>query len=161
MLLLCGALKKHLEGVLQDFPVPKKGVGRVPPEVITGWLIPEKARAQDAGEKRVPFVQIVPIEGSDGPQPVEGGICSVIMQIQVWAEDHRGWEDCANILQGIRTSLLTLPGHTLANKYDMVPKEKKILEWRFFEEQPDPFGVAEIMAHFVIPAPIPVYPWDK
>jgi hypothetical protein len=159
MLLLCEALKTHLEGVVQEFPVPKKGSGRTPPEVITGWLIPKSAGPP--GDDHVPCVQIVPIEGSDGPLPEEGGRCSVVMVIQTWAEDHRGWMDCANILQGIRTSLLTLPGRTLANKYALTPKDRKILEWRFFEDQPAPYGIAEMTAHFAIPAPIPPCQWNR
>ena len=160
MLSLCESLKTLLDGVFEKKLLPNRRGEMVAPEMIVGWIPPKKAG--DDGD-RIPCVQIVPLAGETSSVYEEGSICTVILQIQTWSGDHRGWADCLNLIQDIRLALLSLPGRTLDERYRMEPvgDGKKLLEWRLYEDQPDPFWIAEVTVHFgmstpeALPIPMP------
>lgn len=139
-----------VEDAVKDLLLPvQKGEVR-PPKVIEGYLPPKRSGVDDD----FPCVIIRPEKGEVEENAAN---ISAVLIVGCWSEEFDGYKHCVNVMERIKSALVTMENGTLADKYIL----QYPIKWELAPEQPYPFWQLEMGLSFAHRAPQYLTDWEE
>lgn len=143
---LSKALRVLIEKEVSEYRLPVKNGEPRSPRVLNGYLPPKRSGTDDD----FPFVIVRPDSGETEADQVK---VTVDVIIGCYTEEFDGHEYCLNVMQRIRTALMSLPNGILDSRYVL----EFPIKWSNFAEQPYPFWQFDMETKWVYTPPQPIF----